>query len=145
MMESFPSQKVLLRAYWRKLTISIGAACKSHGRVSAGRATRVLQTRHGRASRSEAVTARVRSANAFQFGTRGPQVATIENEDRIHWQNIRVGRDFGDRIEVLDGLKENTKVVINPTDDLREGLQVEVKLPEQPKPDGRVAQSSSGH
>jgi RND family efflux transporter MFP subunit len=53
-------------------------------------------------------------ANAFQFGTKGPQVATIENEDRVHWQNIRVGRDFGDRIEVLDGLKENTKVVMNP-------------------------------
>jgi hypothetical protein len=72
-----------------------------------------------------------------------PGVATVGNEDRIHWQNIRVGRDFGDRIEVLDGLKENTKVVMNPTDDLREGLQVEVKLPEQPKPDKRVAQSSS--
>jgi len=83
-------------------------------------------------------------ANAFQFGTKGPQVATIENGDRVHWQNIRVGRDFGDQIEVLDGLKENTKVVINPTDDLREGLQVEVKFPEQPKPDRRVAQSSSG-
>ncbi len=73
-----------------------------------------------------------------------PGVATVGNEDRIHWQNIRVGCDFGDRIEVLDGLKENTKVVMNPTDDLREGLQVEVKLPEQPKPDKRVAQSSSG-
>jgi RND family efflux transporter MFP subunit len=83
-------------------------------------------------------------ANAFLFRTEGPQVATIGNEDRIHWQNIRVGRDFGDRIEVLDGLKENTNVVINPTDDLREGLQVEVKLPEQPKSDRRIAQSSSG-
>src|SRR5882724_6744320 len=83
-------------------------------------------------------------ANAFQFGTRGPQVATIENDNRIHWQKIRVGRDFGDRIEVLDGLNENAKVVMNPTDDLREGLQVEVKLPEQPKPDKRIAQSSSG-
>jgi hypothetical protein len=31
----------------------------------------------------------------------------------------------------------------NPTDDLREGLQVEVKLPEQHKPDKRIAQSSS--
>jgi RND family efflux transporter MFP subunit len=82
-------------------------------------------------------------ANAFQFGTRGPEVATIENEDRVHWQNIRVGRDFGDRIEVLDGLKENTKVVMNPTDDLREGLQVEVKLQEQSRPEKRVAQLSA--
>jgi hypothetical protein len=31
------------------------------------------------------------------------------------------------------------------TNALREGLQVEVKLPEQPKPDKRVAQLASGH
>jgi RND family efflux transporter MFP subunit len=82
-------------------------------------------------------------ANAFLFRKEGSQVATIENEDRIHWQNIRVGRDFGDRIEVIDGLKENTKVVMNPTDDLREGIQVEVKSTEESKPASTVAQSSS--
>jgi RND family efflux transporter MFP subunit len=82
-------------------------------------------------------------ANVFSFRTEGPQVATIGDEDRIHWQNIRVGRDFGDRIEVLEGLKENTKVVVNPTDDLREGTQVDVKLLESPKPVGSLAQSSS--
>jgi RND family efflux transporter MFP subunit len=82
-------------------------------------------------------------ANAFLFRKEGPQVATIENEDRIHWQNIHVGRDFGDRIEALDGLKENTKVVMNPTDDLREGIQVEVKSTEESKPGSTVAQSGS--
>jgi RND family efflux transporter MFP subunit len=82
-------------------------------------------------------------ANAFVFRKEGSQVATIENKDRIHWQNIHVGRDFGDRIEVLDGLKENTKVVMNPTDDLREGIQVEVKSTEESKPGSTVAQSSS--
>jgi hypothetical protein len=82
-------------------------------------------------------------ANAFLFRTAGPQVATLGNEDRIHWQNIRVGCDFGDRIEVLDGLQENTKVVMNPTDDLREGIQVEVKSTEESKPASTVAQSTS--
>jgi RND family efflux transporter MFP subunit len=82
-------------------------------------------------------------ANAFLFRTEGPQVATIENQDHVHWQNIRVGRDFGDRIEVLDGLKENTKVVMNPTDDLREGIQVEVKPTEKSKPESTVAQAAS--
>jgi RND family efflux transporter MFP subunit len=82
-------------------------------------------------------------ANAFVFRKEGSQVATIENKDRIHWQNIHVGRDFGDRIEVLDGLKENTRVVMNPTDDLREGIQVEVKSTEKSKPGNKVAQSSS--
>jgi RND family efflux transporter MFP subunit len=82
-------------------------------------------------------------ANAFLFRKEGPQVATIENKDRIHWQNIRVGRDFGDRIEIIDGLKENSKVVMNPTDDLREGIQVEVKSTEESKPQSTVAQSAS--
>ena len=80
-------------------------------------------------------------ANTFVFRTEGPQVATIVNEKQIHWQSIRVGRDFGDRLEVLDGLKENAKVVMNPTDDLREGIQVQVKP--KPKPQGSVAQSAS--
>src|SRR6266576_4839846 len=83
-------------------------------------------------------------ADAFVFRAQGPQVVTVTNDNRVHWQNIQVGRDFGTRLEVLDGLTENTKVVVNPTDDLREGLQVEVKLPEQPKPGGSIAQSSSG-
>ncbi len=80
-------------------------------------------------------------ANTFLFRTEGPQVATVVNEKHIHWQSIRVGRDFGDRLEVLDGLKENAKVVMNPTDDLREGIQVQVKP--KPKPQGSVAQSAS--
>ncbi|PYK54575.1 MAG: efflux transporter periplasmic adaptor subunit [Verrucomicrobia bacterium] len=82
-------------------------------------------------------------ANAFVFRKEGAQVATIENADRIHWQKIRVGRDFGDRIEVLDGLKESTKVVMNPTDDLREGIQVAVKATDESKSESTIAQSNS--
>src|SRR5439155_435694 len=73
------------------------------------------------------------TANAFLFRTEGPQVAIHVNENRIHWQNIQVGRDFGTNLEVLDGLTENTKVVISPTDDLHEGIQVQVKPTEKPK------------
>ena len=72
-------------------------------------------------------------ANTFLFRTEGPQVATVVKGNRIHWQTIHVGRDFGTQLEVLDGLTENAKVVINPTDDLREGVQVQVKPAEKPK------------
>src|SRR5437762_5548346 len=74
-------------------------------------------------------------ANAFLFRTQGPQVATVANDNRIHWQTIHVGRDFGTQLEVLDGLAENTKIVMNPTDDLGEGIQVQVKPTEKPKGD----------
>jgi membrane fusion protein, multidrug efflux system len=82
-------------------------------------------------------------ADAFVFRAQGPQVVTVTNDDRIHWQKISVGRDFGTQLEVLDGLKENTKVVMNPTDDLREGIQVQVKGDEKSKPQGGVAQAGS--
>jgi hypothetical protein len=44
-----------------------------------------------------------------------------------------VGRDFGTQLEVLSGLSENAKVVMNPTDDLVEGIQVQVKSAEKRK------------
>ncbi len=72
-------------------------------------------------------------ANAFLFRTEGPQVATVAKDNRIHWQAIHVGRDFGTSLEVLDGLTEGTNVVGNPTDDLQEGIQVHVKPAEKPK------------
>ena len=82
-------------------------------------------------------------ADAFVFRAQGPQVVTVTNDNHIHWQKISVGRDFGTQLEVLDGLKENTEVVMNPTDDLREGIKVQVKGGEKPKPEGGVAQSGS--
>jgi len=63
-------------------------------------------------------------ANAFVFKTEGPQSATLTKDGRIHWQKIQVGRDFGTEMEVLSGLEDGAAVVVNPTDDLTEGLQV---------------------
>src|SRR2546425_3141807 len=83
-------------------------------------------------------------ANVFLFRTEGPQVATVVKDNRIHWQTIRVGRDFGTQLEVLDGLAENTGVVMNPTDDLGEGIQVQLKPAEKPKGDANAKKSSSG-
>jgi RND family efflux transporter MFP subunit len=82
-------------------------------------------------------------ADAFVFRAQGPQVVTVTNDNRIHWQKIGVGRDFGTQLEVLNGLKENAEVVMNPTDDLREGIEVQVKGAEKTKPAGGVAQSGS--
>ena len=59
--------------------------------------------------------------NAFILRTKGTQVAIVHEQNRIHWQTIQVGRDFGTQIEVLSGLEPNARVVTNPTDDLREG------------------------
>ena len=44
----------------------------------------------------------------------------------IHVQKIEVGRDYGDRLEVLNGLNEGDTIVQNPGDVVHEGMKVEI-------------------
>jgi RND family efflux transporter MFP subunit len=81
-------------------------------------------------------------ADALLFRSQGSQVVTVTNDNRIHLQKISVGRDFGTQLEVLDGLADNTRVVINPNDDLMEGLQVQTKPANKPQPNPVPATSS---
>ena len=58
--------------------------------------------------------------------TGGTLVALVRPEDHtIHLQPLVVGRDFGDRIEVLSGLKEGDSIIPNPGDIARENLKVD--------------------
>jgi RND family efflux transporter MFP subunit len=54
----------------------------------------------------------------------GTQVAVLADNDTVHFTRIQVGRDYGDRIEVLGGLEEGARLVINPSDAVREGVKV---------------------
>jgi RND family efflux transporter MFP subunit len=54
----------------------------------------------------------------------GPQVAVVGPGGVVHFQLIRLGRDFGDRLEVLEGLQEGQQLAVNPSDTIREGVQV---------------------
>jgi len=54
----------------------------------------------------------------------GTIVAVVQSGDKVHYQHIVVGRDFGDRIEVLSGLSEGQKVIVNPNDSVQEGVKV---------------------
>ena len=55
----------------------------------------------------------------------GTQVALVRPDHSVHFQNIQVGRDYGDRLEVLSGLQTGDSVIANPSDIVREGLQVD--------------------
>jgi hypothetical protein len=80
-------------------------------------------------------------ANTFLFRAQGPQVATITKENRIHGRQFRSVAISATQIEVTGGLAENAKVVMNPTDDLREGIQVQVKPSQKPEGQDRAASS----
>ena len=54
----------------------------------------------------------------------GPQVAVMSGDGVVHFQKVQLGRDFGDKLEVLSGLKEGDQLVVNPSDAVREGIRV---------------------
>ena len=65
----------------------------------------------------------------------GPQVAAVGAGDAVHFTRIQLGRDFGDRLEVLGGLEEGQRLVVNPSDAVREGVRVKpVAAPERNAP-----------
>jgi RND family efflux transporter MFP subunit len=61
----------------------------------------------------------------------GPQTAVVDGGE-VHFTRIQLGRDYGDRIEVLSGLEEGQMVVVNPSDLVREGAKVKPALLEEP-------------
>jgi RND family efflux transporter MFP subunit len=65
----------------------------------------------------------------------GPQVAVVQPDATVHFTRIQLGRDFGDRLEVLSGLQEGQRLAVNPSDEVREGVKVNpIAAPEKAAP-----------
>ncbi len=54
----------------------------------------------------------------------GTMVATLDSEDRVHFQKVGVGRDYGTQIEILSGLNAGQRVIANPNDSVQEGVKI---------------------
>jgi multidrug efflux pump subunit AcrA (membrane-fusion protein) len=64
----------------------------------------------------------------------GTQVALVKPDHTVHMQKIDVGRDYGDRMEVVGGLQEGSLIIANPGELAREGILVDPVLAAQGKP-----------
>ena len=63
------------------------------------------------------------------------QVAVVSRDGTVHFQRIQLGRDFGDRLEVLSGLEPGQLLAVNPSDSVRDGVKVKpVAAPETAAP-----------
>jgi RND family efflux transporter MFP subunit len=58
--------------------------------------------------------------------TDGLFVAQVK-DNKVHFQKVTVGRDFGDVIEIRVGLNDGDEVIVSPPDDLREGEPIKTK------------------
>jgi RND family efflux transporter MFP subunit len=74
-------------------------------------------------------------AEALMVRADGTQIAVVGPDSTVHLQKIVIGRDYGDRLEVLQGLQVGDRIIANPDDNAREGVKVEaVEAAEKPAP-----------
>ena len=69
--------------------------------------------------------------DALIFKTDGLQVATVDAGNRVALVTVAAGRDFGDTVEIVSGLRGDERVVANPPDSLMPGQIVRVVAPAQ--------------
>ena len=71
-------------------------------------------------------------SNALLFRSQGVLVAKVDNGGTVRLQTVRLGRNFGEAVEVVDGLQGSESLVLNPSDSLADGEKVQVVADARP-------------
>jgi RND family efflux transporter MFP subunit len=69
--------------------------------------------------------------NTLIFRSDGLQVATVDAQQRIALKPIKLGRDYGNEVEVVEGLSDADAVVLNPPDAIISGQAVRLAPAQQ--------------
>jgi RND family efflux transporter MFP subunit len=64
--------------------------------------------------------------NAMLFRRDGPQVAVVGPDNKVELRPINIGRDYGNTLEIVAGVDEKDRIIINPSDAIENGQQVNV-------------------
>jgi RND family efflux transporter MFP subunit len=64
--------------------------------------------------------------NALMIRAEGMRVAAVGADGKVHLRAVRLGRNYGEAIQVLDGVSEKDRLVLNPPDSLNDGDTVSV-------------------
>lgn len=70
-------------------------------------------------------------ASALLFRAQGTQLALLQEDGRVHIQNIQLGRDLGNSVEVVSGLTAASSVIENPSDSITDDTLVSVQRRDQ--------------
>lgn len=65
-------------------------------------------------------------SNVLLFRAQGMQAAVVKN-GRVHLQQVKVGHDYGDQVEITSGITADDALVLDPADSLAEGAEVHIQ------------------
>jgi multidrug efflux pump subunit AcrA (membrane-fusion protein) len=70
-------------------------------------------------------------------------VVAVIKDDKIHLQEVDIGRDYGPSVEIIGGLQEGEMIASTVTDDVQEGAKVQARVQKLPgQNNGGEAQSN---
>jgi len=55
-----------------------------------------------------------------------PTIAVLDDQDVAHLRNVKIGLDYGKTLQIVSGIEPNDRVIINPTEKVREGVACHV-------------------
>jgi RND family efflux transporter MFP subunit len=64
--------------------------------------------------------------NTLIFRSKSVKVGIVDAKGVVQLRDVKVGRDFGVQSEILSGVSESDKVIVNPSDSLTTGTTVRV-------------------
>jgi hypothetical protein len=64
--------------------------------------------------------------NTLIFRGKSQQVGVVDAKGVVQLRDVKVGRDFGVQSEILSGVTESDKVIVNPSDSLTTGTTVRI-------------------
>jgi multidrug efflux pump subunit AcrA (membrane-fusion protein) len=65
-------------------------------------------------------------ANTLQMRVDGPHVAVVGEDNHVEMKAVTLGRNLGNRVVVIDGIRGQERLIVNPSDALTSGTVVEV-------------------
>jgi multidrug efflux pump subunit AcrA (membrane-fusion protein) len=77
--------------------------------------------------------------NTLIFRGKNLQVGVVDAKGVVELRDVKIGRDFGIQSEILSGVTESDKVIVNPSDSLSTGTTVHVAETAAPSPSPAAA------
>ena len=65
-------------------------------------------------------------SNTLLFRAEGMQVGLVNADEQVELRRVTLGRDFGQVVEVLEGVGPTDRVILNPSDSLTAGATVRI-------------------
>ncbi|MGB7978185.1 MAG: efflux RND transporter periplasmic adaptor subunit [Chlamydiales bacterium] len=56
-----------------------------------------------------------------------PYIAVVGANNKIHFREVKIGRDYGSYIEIIDGLGQGDEIVVSANNRMRDGMEIKKK------------------